>query len=72
MAKITKNTTLGKALDVPGGEKILEHFNTPCVHCPMAAMEMNKLKLGEIAAMYGLDLDGLLRELNKKAGAKKK
>ncbi len=71
MAKITKDSTLAKALEVPGAEKILEHFNTPCVHCPMAAMEMNKLKLGEIASMYGLDLDGLLSELNKKAGAKK-
>ncbi len=71
MAKITKDTTLGKALEVPGAEKILDHFNTPCVHCPMAAMEMNKLKLGEIASMYGLDLEGMLKELNKKAGAKK-
>ncbi|MCK4714277.1 MAG: disulfide oxidoreductase [Candidatus Aenigmarchaeota archaeon] len=71
MAKITKDSTLKQALNVPGAEKILEHFNTPCIHCPMAAMEMNKLKLGEIAAMYGLDLDGLLRELNQKAGAKK-
>jgi hypothetical protein len=72
MSKITKNSTLREALEVPGAEKILEHFNTPCVHCPMAAMEMNKLKLGEIASMYGLDLKGLLRELNKKAGVKKK
>ena len=72
MPKITEKTTLGEALKVRGGNDILEHFNTPCVHCPMAAMEMNKLKLGEIAAMYGIDLKGLLRELNKKAGAKKK
>ncbi len=71
MAKITKNTTLAKALEVPGAEKILENFNTPCVHCPMAAMEMNKLRLGEIAAMYGLDLKGMLAELNRKTEAKK-
>jgi hypothetical protein len=71
MPKVTEKTTLGEALKIKGAEGILEHFNTPCVHCPMAAMEMNKLRLGEIAAMYGLDLKGLLTELNKKAGAKK-
>ncbi len=71
MSKITKDTTLEEALKVKGGSGILEDFKAPCVHCPMAAMEMNKLKLGEIASMYGLDLKGLLEELNKKAGAKK-
>ncbi len=71
MPKVTKDTTLAEALKVKGGDKILKQFNTPCMHCPMAAMEMNKLKLGEIAAMYGLDLKGMLAELNKKPGDKK-
>ncbi|UCD02886.1 MAG: hypothetical protein JSV63_03845 [Candidatus Aenigmatarchaeota archaeon] len=71
MPKITGKTTLENALKVRGANDILERFNTPCVHCPMAAMEMNKLKLEEIASMYGIDLKGLLKELNKKAGAKK-
>jgi hypothetical protein len=28
-------------------------------------MEMDKLKIGEVCEMYGLDLEGLLKELNK-------
>jgi hypothetical protein len=70
--KITKDTTLKKALEVSGADKILERFRIPCLRCPFASMEMNRLKLGEISATYGLDLSGLLRELNKKAGDKGK
>jgi len=70
MAKMTKDTTLAQALKIKGADKVLDRFNTPCMHCPMAAMEMNKLRLGEVAAMYGLDLKGILAELNKKGDSR--
>lgn len=63
--KITKDTTLAKVLEIKGAEKILSEFEMPCLHCPMAQMEMNTLKLRDICNMYGLDLKKLLKELNK-------
>jgi len=61
--KITKNTTLAKVLEIKGAEKILLKYEMPCLHCPMAQMEMASLKLGDICNMYGIDLDKLLKEL---------
>lgn len=63
--KITKDTTLAKVLEIKGAEKILSEFQMPCLHCPMAQMEMASLKLGGICNMYGIDLKKLLEELNK-------
>jgi hybrid cluster-associated redox disulfide protein len=65
MKKITKDTTLEKVMDVPGAQEILGKFGVPCVTCPYAKMEMDKLTLEGIAKTYGVDLDGLLKELNK-------
>ena len=62
--KITKDITLAKVLEINGAEKILLKFQMPCLHCPMAQMEMASLKLGDICNMYGIDLDKLLKELN--------
>lgn len=65
MNKITEKTTLAEILERPGSEKILSRYNLPCLHCPMSRFEAGSLKLGEVARMYGLDLKGMLRELNK-------
>lgn len=65
MPKVTKDTTLAKALAIPGADKVLTGFRMPCMGCPMAAMEMETLKLGDICSMYGLDLKGILEKLNK-------
>lgn len=65
MAKITKDTTLEKILKLKGADKILEKYNLPCLHCPMARMEMGSLKLGDICKTYGIDINELLKELNK-------
>ncbi len=70
--KVTKDTTLEKVLGLKGAAEILQKFNTPCLHCPMAAFEMGKLTIGEIAGTYGIDLKGLLAELNRKAEGKGK
>jgi len=61
--KITEETTLAKILDIPKAEDILAKHGVPCVSCPHAKIEMDKLKLGEICQMYGLDLDKLLKDL---------
>jgi len=63
--KITKDTSLAKILELPGAEKILAKYNLPCLSCPFAKMEMENLKIGEICKMYGIKIDGLLKELNK-------
>ena len=63
--KITKNTTLEKILEKKGAEKILHKNNVPCVDCPYAAMEINKLKIGHVCKAYNLDLEKILKDLNK-------
>jgi hypothetical protein len=63
--KITKTTTLEKILELKNGEEILAKNNVPCVSCPMAEMELSSLKIGEVCKMYRLDLEKILKELNK-------
>ncbi len=63
--KITKDTTIKEILEINNAEEILAKFNVPCLSCPMAAMEISELKIGQVAESYGLDLEGLLKELNK-------
>lgn len=63
---INKNTTLKKIIEKPGAERILSKYGVPCLTCPMAKLELNKLKIGQVADMYGLDLKGMLKELNNK------
>ena len=36
----------------------------PCVVCPLAKFEMEKLKIGEICKIYGLNLEKILKDLN--------
>ncbi len=66
MKKITKDTSLTKILKHSEAEKILAKHNVPCVTCPFVKMEMDKLKIGQICKIYGIDIDKLLKELNKK------
>jgi len=66
MAKVTKETTLKEVLESKGAEKILAKYNLPCLTCPIARFEIENLKLGEVCKMYGINLEKLLRELNKK------
>jgi hypothetical protein len=61
--KITKESTLAEILDIKGTEDILAKHGVPCVTCPMAKMEMDKLKIGEVCKMYGVDLEKLLKDL---------
>ena len=68
MAKITENTTLAKILALPEAQEILAKYNLPCLTCPFAKVEMEKLEIGQICKMYNLDLENLLKELNEKQG----
>lgn len=65
-SKITKKTTLKKILEIKGSEKKLAKHRLPCLHCPMAKYEIEKLEIGKVAEMYNLDLEKILDDLNKK------
>ena len=67
MKKIDKNTTLEKIMELKNGEKILHKNSVPCVSCPMAGMELSTLKIGDVCKMYKLNLEKILKELNKDA-----
>lgn len=62
--KFTKNATLDQILRHPEGKRILTKYRLPCLHCPMAAYEMGRLKIGEVAKIYGINIENLLAELN--------
>jgi len=62
---ITNKTTLKKILDKEGADEVLAKNGVPCLSCPMASMEIDKLKLGEVCKSYGLNLKKILVELNK-------
>lgn len=64
-SKLTKDSKLKEILELKKGEEILTKHGVPCVSCAMAKFEMEKLKLGEISEIYGLNLDAILEDLNK-------
>jgi len=64
--KITKDTALAEILEIKGVEDILSKHGVPCATCPYAKTEMDKLKIGEVCKMYGVELGELLKDLNKK------
>ena len=59
-------TTLEKILGIKGAGEILIENGVLCLSCPMASFEIDKLKIGEVCKMYGLNLEKILKELNKK------
>lgn len=63
----TKDSTLKQILEA-GQEKeaVLYEFGVPCVTCPFAKIEMDKLTIGDICSMYHLDLEAILKKLNQK------
>jgi hypothetical protein len=65
MKKFDKNTKLSEVIGNEKFETVLSKFNFPCLNCPMAQYEMSYLTLGQVADSYGLDIDKILKELNK-------
>ncbi len=64
MPKFTKETTLSELLQNPKTAEILAKFNVPCLGCPMAKLEMENLKIGEVCKTYKINVQLLLKELN--------
>jgi len=62
--KYTEDSKLEEVLKTPETSAIIAKFELPCLHCAMAAYEAKILTLGQIAKTYGIDLDGMLKELN--------
>lgn len=65
MPRITQKTTLEKALELNGAVDVLLKHGVPCLSCPMASFEIDKLQIGEVCKMYGLNLEKILKELDK-------
>ncbi len=63
---VTENTTLAKILESENGRRVLKENGVPCVSCAMAAGEIHFLKIGDVADMYGLDKEKIIKELNEK------
>ena len=63
--KYTRESTLEEILKKEDAEANLRNHGVPCVSCPMAKMEMDKLTIGDISDIYGLDLKAILEDLNK-------
>lgn len=62
--KITNESMLKDILKISGAEEVLKKHHFPCITCPMAQMEMNSLKIGQVCNMYGIDADKLIDDLN--------
>ena len=62
--KITSKTTLKKILEIKKAEKVLAKHGVPCISCPMASFEIDKLEVGKVCKAYGIKLKELLEDLN--------
>lgn len=61
---ITEKSTLKEVLEHQGLEEVLRENGFPCVSCPMAKMEMDKLEIGYVCDTYGIDKIQLIKKLN--------
>ena len=61
---ITEESILADIIKDPKAEEVIRKHNLPCLSCPMAQMEIQHLKLGDVCKAYGLDLEAILKELN--------
>lgn len=62
--KYSEDTKLEEVLKTPETSAIIAKYELPCLHCAMAAYEAKVLTLGTISKTYGIELNGLLKELN--------
>ena len=62
--KVSAKTTLAKIIEKKGAAKILTKNGVPCLSCPMSQFEIDKLEIGKVCKMYGLNLTKILKELN--------
>ena len=65
MAQITKDTLISEGLDInPDAAPIFFGMGMHCLGCAMASGET----VGEAAEVHGVELDGLLAQLNTMVG----
>jgi hypothetical protein len=62
--KVNANTVLQELMGIPEAVEILAKYNVPCLSCPIAAFEIGYLQIGEVAKIYGIDLNALIKDLN--------
>ncbi|MGM0439105.1 MAG: DUF1858 domain-containing protein [Patescibacteria group bacterium] len=62
--EITKDSTIEEILKHPKGQEVMAKYQVPCLGCPMASMEMQDLKIEQVAKQYDLDLESILEDLN--------
>ena len=61
--KFNQKSTLKNILKKNGAEILAKH-GVPCLSCPMASLEIDKLEIGKVCKMYGLNSQKILKELN--------
>ncbi len=66
MGKITQKTTLKEILKNPKASEILTKHGVPCMSCPYASFEIEKLEIGQVCKMYGLKTNEILKDINLK------
>jgi len=62
--KYNEDTKLEEVLKYPETSAVIAKYQLPCLHCAMASYESKVLTLRQIAKTYGIDLKGMLKELN--------
>ncbi|MBI2054433.1 MAG: hypothetical protein HYT36_03885 [Candidatus Staskawiczbacteria bacterium] len=62
--KVARQTTLEKILEMKGAEDVLQKHGVPCLSCPLANLEMQELKIGNVCSIYGIDEKKLIEDLN--------
>ncbi len=60
----TEETILSEILKTNHGRDVLAENGVPCLGCSRMAEEMDYLKIGDIADMYDLDKEKIIKELN--------
>jgi hypothetical protein len=70
--EVSEETPLAEVLKIPGAIQVLIRNNFPCVTCPLALFEAGTMTVGEVARMYGLDVEKIVRELRELAGGERK
>ncbi len=65
-------STLGEVLNHKKGPELLAKYHVPCISCHMAASELDSLTLKDLAGAYGINIKGLINDLNSFVSEKKK
>jgi len=59
-----EKSILGMVLKNRKGPELLLKYHVPCLGCHFASQELDSLTLQDISNAYGVDLKGLLKDLN--------